>query len=317
MDKKILVKMLRTMLKIRFFEERVVKLFRSGELPGWLHSYIGEEAVATGVCLNLSNEDYITSTHRGHGHCIAKGANINNMMAELFAKETGCCKGRGGSMHIADASIGILGANAIVGGGIPIATGAAFGCQTLKNNRIAVSFFGDGASDQGGFHESLNVASIWKLPIIYICENNLYAETNPMKKHMNIEDVVDRAKSYNMQGLVVDGLDVVDVYQKINSIIDDVRSGKGPVLVEAKTYRYCGHYEGDPEVYRSQNEIDKWKTKDAIIKLKKQLLGEKTLNKENIEKIEKEIMNEVEDAIEFARKSPDPIVEEALNYIYS
>ena len=317
MEKNLSKKILKTMLTIRMFEEKVVQLFRNGELPGWLHSYIGEEAVATGVCLNLNKEDYITSTHRGHGHCIAKGAKLNNMMAELYGKETGCCKGRGGSMHIADVSVGILGANAIVGGGIPIATGAAFGCQSLNNKRVTVSFFGDGASDEGGFHESLNVASIWKLPVIYVCENNLYAETNPMEKHMNIEDIADRAKSYNMKSIIVDGMNVIDVYQGIKGIIEDVRNGKGPVLVEAKTYRYYGHYEGDPEVYRTKDEIGQWKKVDAIDRFKEEVLEKKILDKDEIETIEKDIVSEINDSIEFAKKSPDPKTDEALKYIFS
>lgn len=317
MEKEILVKALKIMLKIRLFEEKVVELFRKGELPGWLHSYIGEEAVATGVCLNLTDKDYITSTHRGHGHCIAKGANMKNMMAELYAKKTGCCKGRGGSMHIADVSVGILGANGIVGAGIPIATGASFGCKYLKERRIVVSFFGDGASDQGGFHESLNLASIWKLPIIYVCENNLFAETNPVKSHMNIENIADRSKSYNIEGIKLDGMNVIEVYKKMKKIVSNVRNGQGPVLVEAKTYRYVGHFDGDPEVYRTKEEVNNWRKKDPIVMIENKILKDKILVKSEISNIKKEISVEIEDAIEFARKSPKPLKEEALEYIYS
>ena len=316
MNRAIYLKMLETMLKIRFFEEKVVELFRKGELPGWLHSYIGEEAVATGVCLNLLEDDYITSTHRGHGHCIAKGIDIKNMMAELYAKETGCCKGRGGSMHIADVSKGVLGANAIVGGGIPIATGAAFGCLYLKNNRVVVSFFGDGATNEGSFHESLNLASVWKLPIIYLCENNLYAETNPVQNHLNIKDISIRAQAYNIKGIIVDGMDVLDVYEKIKDIIGDVREGKGPVLVEAKTYRYCGHYDGDPEVYRSIDEINAWRKKDPINKLEKFLIQNGILKTEDTDKIKKQINVEIKEAISFAKISPEPLKESALDYIF-
>ena len=316
MEIKLLTSMLETMLKIRMFEENIVKLFKAGELPGWLHVYIGEEAVATGVCLNLTIKDYVTSTHRGHGHCIAKGANIKNMMAELYGKKTGCCSGRGGSMHISDASVGILGANGIVGGGIPIATGAALGCQYLKEGRIVVSFFGDGASDEGSFHESLNLASIWKLPVIYVCENNLYAETNPLNMHLNVENIADRARAYNIPGIIVDGMDVIDVYNKINKVASDIRNGDGPVLVEAKTYRYRGHYEGDPEVYRTKEEVNEWKMKDPILKLEEKIIKERILTLSEIENIKKVVQNEIEEAIEFGRKSPEPLKEEAMDNVY-
>jgi len=316
MEKKLSKSLLETMLKIRMFEENIIELFKAGELPGWLHIYIGEEAVATGVCLNLTRKDYITSTHRGHGHCIAKGAKLKNMMAELYGKKTGCCKGRGGSMHISDASVGILGANGIVGGGIPIATGAALGCLYLKKGRIVVSFFGDGASDEGSFHESLNLASVWKLPVIYVCENNLYAETNPCCKHSNIKDIADRAKAYNIPGIIVDGMDVLDVYKKINKVASDIRNGGGPVLVEAKTYRYRGHYEGDPEVYRDKEEIKEWKKKDPILKLEAKIIKDKILTLSEIETIKKAVQNEIEEAIEFGIKSPEPLKEEAMDNVY-
>ncbi|MCL5986126.1 MAG: thiamine pyrophosphate-dependent dehydrogenase E1 component subunit alpha [Actinobacteria bacterium] len=316
MNKELLVKFLKTMLTIRIFEERVIELFKAGELPGWIHSYLGEEAVAVGVCLNLTKEDYITSTHRGHGHCIAKGVNVKNMMAELYGKETGCCKGRGGSMHITDASVGILGANGIVGGGIPIATGAAFGCKYLNNGRVVVSFFGDGAANQGGFHESLNIASIWKLPVIYVCENNFYAETNPFKKQFNIENIADRSKSYNILGVMVDGMDVIDVYQKVNKVVNDTRNGGGPALVEAKTYRYDGHWVGDPEVYRTREEINEWKKRDPISKLENKLTNEDILTISEIDNIRKEVSAEIEEAVEFARSSPNPLKEDVMDNVY-
>lgn len=316
MEKEILIKCLKTMIKIRSFEEKVIEVFRGGEIPGWIHSYIGEEAVATGVCLNLTNEDYITSTHRGHGHCIAKGVDIKKMMAELFAKKTGCNKGKGGSMHIADASVGILSADGIVGGGIPIATGAALGNQYMENGRIVVSFFGDGAADQGSFHEALNLASVWNLPVIYVCENNLYAETNPFEEHANIKNIADRSKSYNIPGVIIDGMDVIDVYQKMNNIVSEVRNGKGPVLVEAKTYRFRGHWEGDPEVYRTKEDVKQWMDKDPIPRLESKLLNEKILKEEDLANIKKEILDEINEAIEFARRSPEPSTEEALDDIF-
>ncbi|MCL4385610.1 MAG: thiamine pyrophosphate-dependent dehydrogenase E1 component subunit alpha [Cyanobacteria bacterium] len=313
--------MYRTMLKIRRFEERILQLDQYKEIPGWIHSYMGEEAVATGVCLNLDKSDYITSTHRGHGHCIAKGVNLNSMMAELYGKVTGSCKGRGGSMHIADASLGMLGANGIVGGGIPIATGAGLGCKYLKNGRIVVSFFGDGASDQGGFHESLNFASIFKLPVIYVIENNLYAQSfscyGPGEHHVNVKSLADRAKAYNITGLVVDGMDVIDVYEKIKKIVKNVRDGKGPVLVEALTYRFRGHYEGDAIVYRTTDELAEWKKKDPIPKLANKLEKEGLATKKELESIEKKVIDDLEAAVEFARKSPYPKKEEAMDFIFS
>jgi acetoin:2,6-dichlorophenolindophenol oxidoreductase subunit alpha len=316
MEKNLLLEMYKTMVKIRLFEERVIQLFQAGELPGWLHLYIGQEAVATGVCSNLNRNDLIASTHRGHGHCIAKGVDIKYMMAELYAKKTGCCKGRGGSMHICDSSVGVLGANGIVGGGIPIATGAAMGCDYLGDKRIVVSFFGDGASNQGSFHESLNLASVWNLPIIYVCENNFYAYTTPSRDHQNIKDIAVRAKSYGIPGIIVNGMDLLDVYSKIKDIVNDVRSGKGPVLVEAKTYRYRGHSEGDPQVYRTKEEIQDWRNKDPITAFAKEILRNNIIESELLN-IKEEVTKEIEEAVEFARKSPLPLKEEALDYIYS
>ena len=316
-NKELLINLYTTMLKIRLFEEKMIDVFRKGELPGWLHTYIGEEAVAAGVCLNLRDTDYITSTHRGHGHFIAKGGDLKKIAAELYAKSTGCCKGRGGSMHIADMGIGVLSANGIVGGGIPIATGAAFGCDYLKNGRIVVAFFGDGASDNGVFHESLNLASIWNLPIIYLCENNLYAMSNPISKHMNITDIADRAKAYGIPGVIVDGMDAMEVYVKMKQIIGDVRDGKGPVLVEAKTYRLCGHADGDVEAYRTKDEVCRWEEKDPITTLENKMRKEKTIKDEDINSIKKEVLFEIDDAIDFARKSPKPSREESMDYIFS
>lgn len=316
MEKELSVELLRMMLKIRIFEDNVVKLFAGGELNGDIHSYAGEEAVAAGVCSNLTENDYITSTHRCHGHCIAKGVDIKDMMAELYGKETGCCKGRGGSMHIADASKGVLSANGIVGGGIPTAMGAALGSQYQNNGRVSVSFFGDGATGQGGFHESINLAAVWKLPIIFVCENNLYAQSTSITRNSPVQDIADRAKAYNIPGVIVDGMDVLDVYKKMNKIIKDARNGKGPVLVEAKTYRYKGHWEGDPLLYRTKDEVEKWKKKDPIDRLKKELLKENILKESDINNMKNEITAEIYGAIEFARKSPEPLKETAFDYIF-
>jgi pyruvate dehydrogenase E1 component alpha subunit len=305
-----------SMYKIRYFEQEAVKLFHNKELPGWLHSYIGEEAVAVGVCASLNRDDYITSTHRGHGHCIAKGADLKRMMAELYGKETGYCKGKGGSMHIADFSIGILGANGIVGGGIPIATGTALASQYLEDGRVTVCFFGDGASNQGGFHESLNLASLWKLPVVYVCENNLYAETTPQADHQPIRDIADRAKSYNMPGVIVDGNDVLAVYEETNKAVERARSGRGPTLVECKTYRYRGHWEGDPEVYRTKEEVKEWKKRDPLKKFKKYLLENDITQSKEISLVEKKIEDEIKDAIKYAQDSPLPKPESALEDLY-
>ena len=316
-EKDLLMKMLKTMKTIRFFEEETIKLFNAGFIPGWIHSYIGEEAVATGACFALNKDDYITSTHRGHGHCIAKGADLKKMMAELFAKETGYCRGKGGSMHICDASIGILGANGIVGGGIPIATGAGLGCSYLKNNRVALAFFSDGASNQGGFHESLNFASAWKLPVIYVCENNLYAQSVAQKISQNIKDIADRAKSYGIPGVICDGMDVIDTYEKVSEAVKRARKGNCPTLIEAKTYRFRGHWEGDPQSYRTKEEINEWMKKDAIKRLTDYLLKEKITNKSEIDEINVEVVKTVNDAIEFAKESKLPEKEEALEDLFA
>lgn len=305
-----------SMYKIRRFEQEAVKLFHNKELPGWLHSYIGEEAVAVGVCASLNRDDYITSTHRGHGHCIAKGADLKRMMAELYGKETGYCKGKGGSMHIADFSIGILGANGIVGGGIPIATGTALASQYLEDGRVTVCFFGDGASNQGGFHESLNLASLWKLPVVYVCENNLYAETTPQADHQPIRDIADRAKSYNMPGVIADGNDVLAVYEGANRAVERARAGRGPTLIECKTYRYRGHWEGDPEVYRTKEEVKEWKKRDPLKKFKKYLLENDITQSKEISLVEKKIEDEIKDAVKYAQASPPPRPESALEDLY-
>jgi TPP-dependent pyruvate/acetoin dehydrogenase alpha subunit len=305
-DKNLLIRMYEVMLRIRRFEETAVKLFANNELPGWLHSYIGEEAVAAGVCLALGTEDYITSTHRGHGHCIAKGASLKKMMAELYAKESGYCRARGGSMHIADFKIGIMGANGIVGGGIPIATGIALGCQIKELDRVTVCFFSDGAANQGGFHESLNLASIWKLPIVYVCENNLYAESTPQSQHQHITDIAQRAVAFDMRNAISDGMDVISVYEQALAAVNYARSGQGPSLLECKTYRFRGHWEGDPQPYRSKDEVAAWQKKDSINRLGTQLIKEDILTKERLIIIDDSIKQEIKEAIEFAKNSPAP-----------
>ncbi|MHB1483687.1 MAG: thiamine pyrophosphate-dependent dehydrogenase E1 component subunit alpha [Saccharofermentanales bacterium] len=254
----------RKMVEIRKFEEKLFYLFSTRMMPGSMHQYNGEEAVAVGVCANLDKDDFITSTHRGHGHCIAKGADINAVMAEMFAKKTGCCKGMGGSMHISDFSVGMLGANGIVGAGIPQAAGAAWTCKYKKNGHVAVAFFGDGASNEGAFHEGINLAAVWKLPVVFVCENNLYGFSTHYKRTTTISDIADRAAAYGIPGVVADGMDVLDVYEKTRIAVERAKRGDGPTLIECKTYRYMGHSRFEKPTYRTQEEVDEWKQNDPI-----------------------------------------------------
>lgn len=302
----------KTILTIRKFEEKAVELFAAGKLPGFVHLYIGEEAVATGVCASLDVKDFITSTHRGHGHLIAKGGNVNLMMAELFGKSTGYCKGKGGSMHIADVELGILGANGIVGAGQPIAAGAAFACKYKKSGAVTVCFFGDGASNRGTFHESLNMASIFKLPVVYVCENNMFGISNYQKDHMAISDISDRAAAYGIPGVTVDGNDVVAVYEAASQAIERARRGDGPSLVECKTWRHRGHFEGDPGAYKNPDEQQEWIDKDPIPRLEQLLVEHKYADKGEIEKIKEDVAGIIESAIKFAESSPDPAPEDLL-----
>lgn len=306
-----------SMVKIRLFEESVIKLYAGGEIPGFMHLYIGEEAVSVGVCTALRNTDYITSTHRGHGHCIAKGGRLDLMMAELFGRKTGYCKGKGGSMHIADFDIGILGANGIVGGGIPIAVGAGVGIHYKGEDRVVVSFFGDGATNIGPFHEACNLAATWNLPVIFICENNQYAQTTPKKDHQKIKDVVLRARSYDMPGIIVDGNDVIAIYEVATEAVQNARKGEGPTFIECKTYRWRGHWEGDPQPYRTQGEVDEWKKRCPIVRFKKYLIENNLLSDDFLRKIDFDIQTELKKAIEFARSSPFPDPEEALEDVYT
>src|SRR3954453_20096944 len=264
LDKSRLLDLYERMVQIRTFEDTASKKFADGKMAGFVHLYAGEEAVAVGVCAHLTDKDYITSTHRGHGHCIAKGVDIEGMVAELMGKATGSCKGKGGSMHIADVDKGMLGANGIVGGGPPLAAGAALTAKTLGTGGVAVCFFGDGASNQGTFHESLNLAAIWKLPVVFVCENNGYAESTPFHYHCSTTDVANRASAYEMPGLVVDGLDLFAVYEASGEAIARARRGEGPTLIEAKTYRYYGHFQGDMVTYRTEAEVDRYRQRDAI-----------------------------------------------------
>jgi TPP-dependent pyruvate/acetoin dehydrogenase alpha subunit len=305
------------MYAIRMFEEAVRELFSVGLIRGSTHVYIGEEAVAAGACGTLNSDDYIVSTHRGHGHCIAKGGELKPMMAELLGKETGYCKGKGGSMHIADPDIGILGAVGIVGSGIPLAIGAALTSKTLKKGKVVVSFFGDGASNNGTFHECLNMASLWKLPIVFVCENNLYAITVSCERSTSVKDIADRAVGYGMPGRIVDGNDVEEVYRTALDAVENARKGAGPTLIEAKTYRHEGHWIGDPQVYRSKAEVSGWKKNDPIEKYEKKLKRQKIATGKILSDIKAKVDRQLSAAIEFARESSPLSVDKVTDDIFS
>lgn len=306
-----------TMMTIRAFESKAVALFAENKLPGFVHLYLGEEAVATGVCANLGPMDYITSTHRGHGHLIAKGGKVDLMMAELFGKATGYCKGKGGSMHIADVDLGILGANGIVGAGLPIAVGAAFASKYRKSDAVAVCFFGDAASNRGTFHESLNMASIWNLPVVFVCENNMYGISLCQRDHMNICDISDRASSYGIPGITVDGNDVIAVYEAASEAIKRARHGDGPSLIECKTWRQRGHFEGDPAIYKDPAEQQSWLEKDPLPRLAKRLIELKYATPVELDQIQAAAAEQIEAAVKYAETSPLPPLADVLTDVYA
>ena len=301
------LEILRSMQIIRRFEERASDDYQAGAIYGVVHCYIGEEAVAVGICSALNRDDQIISTHRGHGHCLAKGADLNRMMAELYGRQTGYCKGKGGSMHIADFSIGMLGANGIVAGGIPIVTGAGLAAQLEGKGRVAVSFFGDGASNAGPFHESINIAATWKLPMLYVCENNLYSAGTTAAETLALNDVAARAAGYGIPGVVVDGNDVMAVYEAAEAAVNRARAGQGPTLIECKTYRWRGHTERPgQEDPRPQDEIETWRQRDPINRFAANLMDQGVLTEEAWQKMDAEILAAIEDAVKFAEESPFP-----------
>ncbi|NLJ48627.1 MAG: pyruvate dehydrogenase (acetyl-transferring) E1 component subunit alpha [Candidatus Atribacteria bacterium] len=308
--------MYKDMIRIRRFEETVSDLFSQDKIRGTTHLYIGEEAVAVGACNAIHSDDYITSTHRGHGHCIAKGATLREMMAELFGKMTGYCKGKGGSLHIADLNAGNLGANGIVGGGIPIATGSGLTSKYKKTGKVTVCFFGDGASNTGAFHEAVNMAATWKLPVVFVCENNLYAMSTPVREAFPILDIAERGQAYGMPGIVVDGMDVLAVMEAVEQAAERARRGEGPTLIECKTYRYLGHSKNDPRAYRTKDEEKQWKERDAIKRFRKWLLENTIATEEEIQTIDEEVENEITEAVEFADSSPYPPLEEIVKDVY-
>jgi TPP-dependent pyruvate/acetoin dehydrogenase alpha subunit len=304
------------MTLIRAFEDRVAKIFAEGRIPGFVHLYAGEEAVAVGVCAHLDDRDYITSTHRGHGHCIAKGVELGPMMAELFGKATGSCHGKGGSMHIADVSRGMLGANGIVGGGPPLACGAALTAKVEGKGAVAVCFFGDGAAEQGTTHEGMNLAAIWKLPVIFVCENNGFAESTPVTYHCAASSIADRAAAYNIPGASIDGSDVIAVYEAAGEAVARARRGDGPSLIEAKTWRYYGHFEGDQIKYRKPEQSEAYRKHDPIPTFARQAVERKLLKQAQVEDLNSAATKAIEDAVDFAEKSPNPKPEDALTDVY-
>ena len=312
------LEMLRSMQTIRRFEERASDDYQAGAIYGVVHCYIGEEAVAVGVCAALNADDQIISTHRGHGHCLAKGADLNRMMAELYGRQTGYCKGKGGSMHIADFSIGMLGANGIVAGGIPIVTGAGLAAQLEGKGRVAVSFFGDGASNAGPFHESINIAATWKLPMLYVCENNLYSAGTIAADTLALSDVAARAAGYGIPGVVVDGNDVMAVYEAAEAAVNRARAGQGPTLIECKTYRWRGHTERPgQEDPRPQEEIEEWRQRDPINRFATSLMDHGLLTEEAWQKMDADILAAIEDAVKFSEESPFPDPEAAVEDIFA
>jgi len=307
----------RTMRTIRTFEQTLNELSQAGKVPGFLHLYAGEEAVAAGVCAHLGERDYVASTHRGHGHSIAKGVDLGAMMAEIFGRRTGVCKGKGGSMHIADTERGMLGANGIVGGGIPLATGAALSAKLRGTGGVAVSFFGDGATNEGTFHESLNLAAIYRLPVIFVAENNGYGEATPVEYHVSVRDLAVRAQAYGMPGVIADGMDFFEVFAKTGEAVARARRGEGPTLLECKCYRYFGHYVGDPLTYRTKEESEQVRaTRDPLDLFARRVVAGGTLAADELRRIDDEVAAAVAAAVRYAETSPPPDPAELTTDVY-
>ena len=311
-----LLKMYSIMVEIRQFEETIRFLFLEGKMPGTIHQYIGMEACAVGVCSALAGHDIITSTHRPHGHAIAKGIPVKSLMAELFGKTTGCCGGKGGSMHIGDLERGMLPAVAIVGANIPITVGIALAFKMRKEKRVAISFFGDGASNEGAFHEGLNMAAVYQVPAVFVCENNLYAASTSIRKTARIEHIADRASAYGMTGVIADGMDVLDVYAKAQQLVSSARDESCPAILELKTFRLCGHSRRDPGNYIPQEEKEYWKNRDPISQFRERLLQEKYMNQAEDTDIAERVKEEIEQAVEYAKESPEPHPADTLNGLY-
>jgi len=324
-EKEKLVSMYTSMLTIRLFEERVAELYWENKtpvfniaadpLPGEMHLYSGQEAVAVGVCAHLRPDDAVAGTHRSHGHLIAKGVDLKKMMAELFGKETGLCRGKGGHMHLFDAGLH-FGCGGIIGAGIPHAVGAALAFKMQKRDNVAVAFFGDGAANIGAFHEALNLAAVWKLPAVFVCEDNRYAISVPKSKSTAVKSNAERAAGYDMPGVQVDGMDVMAVYEAAGEAVDRARRGEGPSLIECLCYRFRGHFEGDPQFYKPEGEEEEWRKKDPIPRFRRQLVDQGVLSEEDADRIEREVSAAIEEAVSFARQSPYPEPEEALQHVF-
>lgn len=311
------VDLLERMELVRRFEERVGELFADNEIPGFVHLYVGMEAVAVGVCSALDESDYITSTHRGHGHALAKGLDPKYMMAELFGRTTGYCNGKGGSMHIADVEAGMLGANGIVAAGTPIGGGAALASQIRGDDEVAVSFLGDGATSNGPYHEAMHLAALWDLPQIYVLENNHYGEMTSVHDQHPVSDLVKQADAYGLPGTIVNGQDIEEVYEAAREAVERARDGDGPTVIEAKTYRYRGHYEGDPQLYKENEDLPDWRTADPVEDYGEKLLNDGVLTDDEYERMKERIEEDLDEAVEFARESPLPEPEEAYEGLYA
>lgn len=307
---------LQRMLRIREFDTKVGEYFADGDIPGFVHLYVGEEAVGVGACAALEEDDYITSTHRGHGHCIAKGLDPKLMMAEVFGKREGYCNGKGGSMHIADVDSNMLGANGIVGAGPPLGTGAALSISQKDEDRVALSFCGDGAVAQGQVHEAVNLASAWSLPVIFLVENNQYGEGTPVSDQHNVENLSDTAAAYDIPGINVDGMDITAVNEAVEEARKRARDGAGPTFIEADTYRFHGHFEGDQELYRDEEEVEEWRKRDPIDAFSERLIDRDEITDEELEEMRTDIQTEIEDALEYAMDADDPSPEEAYEDMF-
>ena len=306
----------REMLRIRCFEEEAITLWDENMIKGSIHPYLGQEAIAVGVCQALRKDDYIVSTHRGHGHCLAKGAKPSRMMAELLGKITGYCRGRGGSMHIADAETRNLGANGLVAGGLGIGVGAALTSKLKNLGYVVIAFFGEGATGQGMFHESVNMAAIWKLPILFVCENNRYAVSTDCSYSVPVKDVSQRAQAYGIPGISIDGNDIFSVYETAKEYVERARSGEGPSLIECKTYRWEGHYHGEPQVYRTKSEVEEWKTRCPILRFEG-YLKDNNIDPSVLVQIKSEVAEEMKEAVRFGKESPDPKPETVYEFLYA
>ncbi|MFQ5611295.1 MAG: thiamine pyrophosphate-dependent dehydrogenase E1 component subunit alpha [Anaerolineae bacterium] len=304
------------MRSIREFEERLHEDFAAGKIPGFVHLYAGEEAVAVGVCANLGDDDFITSTHRGHGHCIAKGVDIKAMMAEIYGKATGACKGKGGSMHIADVGKGMLGANGIVGGGPPLACGAGLTARVKGTDQVTACFFGDGASNQGTTLEGMNLAGVWKLPVVFVCENNRYAETTSPDYSVSGQDIAARARGFGMPSVAVDGQDVFAIYEAVREAVGRARRGEGPTFIEAQTYRYYGHFEGDTIKYRDKEEEEFYRSQDCLQRFRRSVIDQGLLSQAELDAIDRQVRETIDEAVAFAQESPLPTPADILTDVY-